>query len=61
MLDQYELTIETQERFTNEDGETKYGPVRKAYMNIEAKSETEAAFIARTHRTDFNNVTVNRI
>jgi hypothetical protein len=60
-MDTYEVVIESQERFTNEDGETKFGPVRKANVTIEARSETEAAVIARTYRTAYNNVTVSKI
>lgn len=60
-MDTYEITIETQERFTNEDGETKFGPVRKANVTIEARSETEAANLAHKFRDGYNHVTVSRI
>lgn len=60
-MDTYEVTIETQDRFKNEEGETTFGPVRKANVIIEAKSETEAAILARNYRTPFNNVTVSKL
>ena len=61
MSEQYELRIESQDRFTNEEGETKFGPVRISIEYFDARSETEAAQIANSKRTPFNNVNVNRI
>lgn len=60
-MEQYEVIIETQPRYVNEDGETKYGKVTVLSHIISARSETEAANIAHTNRTPFNNVTVNKI
>lgn len=60
-MEQYEVTIESQTRQTNEDGETKFGPVTVAKTTIEARSETEAAVLAKSYRTGYNNVTVSRI
>ena len=60
-MEHYEITIETQERFTNEDGETKCGPVRVSHELFEAHSVTEAAVFANKKRNSFNNVNVNRV
>lgn len=61
MIEQYEVTIESQTRQTNEDGETKFGPVTTAKSIIECKSETAAAVMANSFRTPYNNVTVSRL
>ena len=60
-MEQYEVIIETQPRYVNEDGETKYGKVTAQSCVIEARTETEASNIARQYRTPFNNVTVSRL
>ena len=59
-MDTYEILVESQTRQTNEDGEVKFGPVIKATFAIEARSETEAAVLAKSYRTAYNNVTVSR-